>query len=45
MPSTSGVPPIPWRTILLALAAATALAWIVGFGAGLLVRWYAPSPF
>ena len=42
MSTPSRIPPIPWRTILVVLAAATAVAWTTGFGAGLLVRWLAP---
>ena len=34
----SEIPPLPWRAILAWLVAALAIAWIVGFSIGWLVR-------
>jgi hypothetical protein len=34
----SRTPPIPWKTILVVLAASAVIAWVAGFLAGLIVR-------
>jgi hypothetical protein len=43
MPADTRLSQLPWRQIVMTIAAVLIAAWFIGFGAGLIVRFAVPG--